>query len=87
MNPTGPRLLTEKAAAAYLSLPLACMRRLPEGRVIIDGRLRWDRLALDAWLDGNRRPGVQSSANENLTEADAALDRFLETQRHAAGRP
>jgi hypothetical protein len=82
-----PRLLTDKAAAAYLSLPVACVRRLQEGRVIIDGRLRWDRVKLDALLDGHRRPGVQSPANENLTEADAALDRFLETQRHAAGSP
>lgn len=47
-----PRLLTAKDAAAYLSLPVAAVRRMLDGRVMIGGRTRWDRQALDALLDG-----------------------------------
>jgi hypothetical protein len=82
-----PRLLDQAAAAAYLSLPLAAVRRLGAGRVRIDGRVRWDRVALDAWLDEQRGLRAQSPANENLTEADAALARFTEGPRHAPRRP
>lgn len=82
-----PRLLDQAAAAEYLSMPLAVVRRLATGRVRIDGRVRWDRLALDAWLDEQRGVKAELPANENLTEADAALARFLETSRHAPRRP
>jgi hypothetical protein len=81
-----PRLLTEGAAAAYLSIPVASLRRLTEGRVQIDGRVRWDRFALDAWLDGGQGKAAPFPANENPTDADQALARFLEAQGHAAGR-
>ena len=83
-----PRLLDDRAAAAYLSLPVAALKRLgaAQGRVIIDGRVRWDRVALDAWLDG-QSGGVATSpatippavAND---DPEAALDRFLADQRH-----
>lgn len=82
-----PRLLDLAKAAEYLSLPLAAVRRLSAGRVQIDGRTRWDRVALDAWLDDQRRVKAELPANENITEADAALARFLETSRHAPRRP
>lgn len=82
-----PRLLDQKSAAEYLALPLAAVRRLTAGRVMIDGRTRWDRVALDAWLDERRGVRVAAPANENQTEADAALARFLETARHAPRRP
>jgi len=81
-----PRLLDLASAAAYLSLPLAAVRRLAAGRVVIDGRARWDRVALDAWLDEQRGGRVLSPANENPSPADAALARFLETARHAPRR-
>ena len=84
---TEPRLLDQNAAARYLSLPLAAVRRLAAGRVSIDGRVRWDRVALDAWLDEQRGVRAQSPANENLTDADAALARFTEASRHAPRRP
>lgn len=77
-----PRLLDQRSAAEYLALPLAAVRRLTAGRVQISGRVRWDRVALDAWLDAQRGVTVEAPANENHTEADAALERFLETQRH-----
>lgn len=78
--------MDQATAAAYLCIPLAAVRRLSAGRVRIDGRTRWDRVALDAWLDEQRNVKAQSPANENLTEADAALARFLETPRHAPRR-
>lgn len=87
MTAVAPRLLTAEAAAAYLALPVAAVRRLLQGRVVIDGRTRWDRQALDAWLDGRpASPSLSPPANSNATEADQALDRFLATQGHAAGR-
>lgn len=82
-----PRLLTADLVAAYLSIPVAAAKRMTVGRTLIDGRVRWDRLAIDAHLDGAPAPGVLSPANSNDTEADAALERFLEAQRHAARRP
>lgn len=82
-----PRLLDAAAAAAYLSLPVTAVRRLAAGRVMIDGRVRWDRVALDAWLDEQRGASVQSPANENTSQADAALASFLATARHAPRRP
>lgn len=81
------RLLTAEAAAVYLSLPVAAVRRLAAGRVVLDGRARWDRLALDAWLDERFRPAPAAlPANENASEADLALARFLEAQPDAARR-
>lgn len=82
-----PRLLDAKGAAAYLSLPVAAVQRMLEGRVTIDGRVRWDRVALDAWLDG-RPPSAALSppANQNDTDADLALARFLAPSRHAPRR-
>lgn len=81
-----PRLLTDKAAAAYLSIPVACVRRMMEGRVQINGRVRWDRVALDRMLDGEPAKAV-SVANENLSDADADLAAFIQSRPHAARRP
>lgn len=81
-----PRLLTERAAAEYLSIPIAGVRRLTAGRVVLDGRVRWDRLALDAWLDGMGRQSSSSAANQNLTGPDAALEQWLADSQNAARR-
>lgn len=81
-----PRLLTERAAAAYLSLPLTAMKRLQAGRVVLDGRVRWDRRALDEWLDVLRGAKPQSAANANLSGPDAALAQFLADTHDAARR-
>lgn len=81
-----PRLLTERDAASYLSLPLAHMRRLLAGRVVLDGRVRWDRVALDAWLDAQRGATPSSPANQNLNGSDAALAQFLADKNHAPRR-
>ena len=82
-----PRLLTAEDAAAYLSLPVAAVKRLLDGRVVISGRTRWDRCALDALLDGRAPDAALMPANSNETEADAALARFLATPRHAPRNP
>ena len=80
-----PRLLTETEAAAYLSLPLAAMKRIMAGRVLIDGRVRWDRRALDAWLD--RESGLSASeAHQERNAADEALDEYLAATQRAPRR-
>ncbi|HZR87924.1 MAG TPA: hypothetical protein VFB02_14030 [Bradyrhizobium sp.] len=78
-----PRLLTDAEAAAYLSLPKAALARVPIGRVSIAGRIRWDRVALDAWLDGLR--GVVSVVSPaNKSDADAAFDQWAQDAGRAA---
>lgn len=72
---TSPRLLDETAAAEYLSLPIGSLRRIAHGRILIGGRPRWDRLALDAWLDalGGLAPHSRSPQADN--DPEAAFDR------------
>lgn len=82
-----PRLLREQDAAAYLSLPNAAMRRIRAGRVIVDGRVRWDRQALDAWLDRESGISATTPASEARTAAEDLLDGWLANAPHAARRP
>lgn len=70
-----PRLLTDAEAAAYLSIPATSLRRLNVGRVVLDGRVRWDRLAIDAWLDAENGLVKAQPAPSPESEADAALAR------------
>jgi hypothetical protein len=81
-----PRLLTERDAAAYLSIPVAGVRRIAAGRVVLDGRVRWDRLALDEWLDAMRGRGPELAANQNQTKADAALAGWIADKTNAPRR-
>jgi hypothetical protein len=83
-----PRLLTEEAARDYLSIPLAAVRRLTveQGRTMVDGYVRYDRLKIDRWLDGEPAP-APSAANANETAAASALARFKQSHPHAARRP
>lgn len=80
------RLLTDEQAANYLSLPLASMKRMAVGRVVVDGRVRWDRNAIDAWLD--RESGLAAPVTETggHAAADRALDGWLEDAKYAARR-
>lgn len=80
-----PRLLTEKEAAAYLRLPISTVRGLSVGQVRLGARRRYDRVALDAYLD--RLAGLQASEMIGATAADAELDRFIADHPDAAGRP
>lgn len=79
-----PRLLTDAQAAAYLNLPLRALARIVRGRVLICGKARWDRLALDAWLDeqSGLTPKVERA---NASDADAAFDQWAKDTGHAAG--
>lgn len=82
-----PRLLTEREAADYLRLPRASMRRLLEGRLILDGRVRWDRRALDTWLDRESGIATFNVANDDRDEAESALNDWLAHKKHAPRRP
>jgi hypothetical protein len=80
------RLLTDRAVADYLSLPLTCARKVMAGRVMLEGKIRWDRVALDAWLDALRGSAPHAPANANMTGPDAALAQFLAGSQDAARR-
>lgn len=82
-----PRLLTERALADYLSLPLSRARKVMAGRVVLEGRVRWDKIALDAWLDAMRGAAPPAPANANMSGPDAALAQFLAGSEDAARRP
>lgn len=73
-----PRLLTEAAAAAYLSLRAKDMAQVTVGRVTVAGRLRFDRAALDRWLDGEPAAALPAPANANASPASQALARFVQ---------
>lgn len=83
-----PRLLTDKAAAQYVSLPVAEFKRLAIGRVPMGSRVRYDRRALDAHLDRLSGIAPQSSAPTLVDDdsPDAAFDRFLECKSDATRR-
>lgn len=79
-----PRLLTERQAARYLGLPIAAMRRLLQGRVALDGRVRWDRKALDVWLDRESGIAPPADAMGHVADAEAALADWLADPAHAS---
>jgi hypothetical protein len=81
-----PRLLTDRGVADYLSLPLTSARKVMAGRVVVEGRVRWDRVALDAWLDAQGGKTPPAPANTNLSGPDAALAHFLAGSQDAARR-
>lgn len=81
------RLLTENQAAIYLGIPRTAIKNILVGRVPIAGRIRWDRVALDAWLDELRGVKADVPANSNKTDAEQALERFLASAGHAPRRP
>lgn len=76
-----PRLLTEKQAAEYLGeIPLTEVRRHGIGRVPLGPHVRYDRLAIDAWLDSMSGLAAKSPwpavAQAETDPAEAALARF-----------
>lgn len=82
-----PRLLTDRGVAEYLSLPLSRVRQIVAGRLVLEGKTRWDRVALDAWLDAQRGAAPQSPANTNLSGPDAALAQWRAGKTNAPRRP
>ena len=81
-----PRLLKVREAAEYLSLPMAQFERLRIGLVRLGAAVRYDRMALDAYLDELGGLGAKSDPTQP-DEAEAALARFNARRGHAAGRP
>lgn len=84
-DPYAPRLLTLEQAAAYLNVPMAEVRRKGVGMVRFGSRVRYDRAALDGWLDAQRGVAPESSALDD-DSPEAALERFTRNSPHAAGR-
>lgn len=85
MNLLAPRLLRAADAAAYLSLPVAVFQRLRIGAVQLGRATRYDRVALDAYLD--QLGGLSANSDvQQPDEAEAALARFHAHTRHAARR-
>jgi hypothetical protein len=84
--PIAPRLLDETEAAAYVGVPLKAFRRDPIGRVVVCGRVRFDRFAIDAHLDNlsGLKPDLRPSVVED--DPEAALARFLAGPRKDAAR-
>ena len=74
------RLMTLAQVAAYLAIPKTAVKRIPFGRVMIDGRWRWDRVAIDAQLDemtGRLSQPPVAAANDETPSR-------LVNRRHAA---
>jgi hypothetical protein len=72
-------------AANYLSLPVATFLRLGVGRVQVGAKIRFDRFALDRWLDEDRS-NAPKSAPEEEDSPDDALARFADHFERASGR-
>lgn len=78
LAPIPRRLLKEDEVADYLGdIPVAEVTRQGIGRVLIGRYARYDRFAIDAWLDA--RSGL-APATESMNipedDAEAALARF-----------
>lgn len=71
-----PRLLSDAEAAAYVGVPLKAFRRAPIGRVIVCGKARFDRFAIDAYLDNLSGLAPKSPPSVAEDDAEAALARF-----------
>ncbi|RYG17699.1 MAG: DNA-binding protein [Caulobacteraceae bacterium] len=82
-----PRLLTEKEAAAYLSLPVTEVRKLTFGRLRMGVKVRYDRKALDANLDAMSGLAPLSAGAALIAPpdtADAAFERFAQSHPDVA---
>ena len=77
------RLMTEDEAAAYLAIPKAALRRLTVGRVNVGGRWRWDRNAIDAWLDQVAGLGAPTAPATGSTPDDILEEWLTDKKAHA----
>lgn len=81
-----PRLLQANEGAAYFGLPVAQFERLRIGRACFGTKVRYDKRALDAFLDrlsDISSPTPQHSGND----PEAALDRFTARFANPSRRP
>lgn len=69
-----PRLLTAKQASEYLNLPNTFFVSLGIGAVKVGRYTRYDRKAIDAFIDAES--GMPMLGGHEANEADAALERF-----------
>lgn len=71
------RLMTEDQAADYLGdIPVAELIRQGIGRVPIGRYVRYDRFAIDAWLDARSGLAPATVTTTPEDDAEAALARF-----------
>lgn len=86
LAPLAPRLLDEDQAADYLGVPLKSFRRDPIGRIVVCGRVRFDRFAIDAHLDNLSGLAPKSAPLVVEDDPEAALARFKAGSRKDAPR-
>lgn len=90
--PMSPRLLTAEQAAAYLGeIPVAAFKRMALGVVPLGAHIRYDRVALDAYLDGLAGMPPQSppagALRADNDDPEAAFERSAPDFSHAPRRP
>ena len=68
-----PRLLSAEQAASYLSIPVAAFKRLAIGWVKLGNYIRYDRYAIDQWVDSVS--GILHTTG-SITETSVALESF-----------
>lgn len=64
--PNWPRLLTDDMAAAYLCVSAGKLRSLPVRPIRLGASVRWDRAALDKFVDDLCGERVVGSADDDL---------------------
>jgi len=83
-----PRLMTLDEAAAYLNIPKTAVKRIGVYPVNVGGRLRWDREAIDNWLD--RLSGITPPPKlDGMSAADRAYEEWassISSSPKAGGR-
>lgn len=65
--PGWPRLLTDEMAAAYLCVSAGKLRTLPLRPIRLGGSVRWDRDALDKYVD-SLGGDAQAASDDELLE-------------------
>ena len=80
------RLLTAREAADYFKLPVAQFERLRVGRACFGTKVRYDRHALDTYLDAITGL-AHATPTSPINDAESALDRFTARFANPARRP
>lgn len=65
--PGWPRLLTDDMAAAYLCVSAGKLRTMPVSPIRLGGSVRWDRIALDNYVD-SLGGDAQAASDDELLE-------------------
>lgn len=78
-RPDWPRLMSERDAAAYLSIGGSTLRARGPAPRKIGSRTLWDRRDLDRWVDA--LDGQPLTPEEVVAESDEVERRFLERRQ------